>query len=74
MPEPSTLLANIPGFVKDGECYTLDELQSRLQLGRAAWRTARQHGLPVRLVGRRKLVLGRDVLAWLESQPLDIAA
>lgn len=74
MPESSTLLATVAGVVSASEIYTLEELQSRLQLGRAAWRTARQQGLPVRRVGRRKLVMGRDVIAWLESQPLDIAA
>jgi len=74
MPESSALLANIPGVIAASECYTLDELQSRLQLGRAAWRTARQQGLPVRVVGRRKLVLGSDVLAWAETLPLDVAA
>lgn len=74
MPETPSLLANVPGVIDASQCYTLDELQSRLQLGRAAWRTARRQGLPVRIVGRRKLVLGRDVLAWAETLPLDVAA
>jgi hypothetical protein len=60
-----------PGIVTADAVYTLDEAQRRLRLGKQAWRTARLASLPVRQVGRRRYVLGRDVLEWLSAQPVD---
>ncbi len=51
------------------EVITLDELSARLGLGTAAIRTARGKGLRVRRIGRRKFVVGRDLIAYLEAQP-----
>lgn len=59
------------GLVDANHAYTLDELQARLGLGKAAWRTARREGLPVRRVGKRGFVLGSDVLEWLRGHPVE---
>jgi hypothetical protein len=65
------LLTIPPGVIEAGAVYTLAEVQRRLQLGKAAWRTARREGLPLRVVGRRKYVLGADVMTWIASRPVD---
>jgi hypothetical protein len=65
-------LDNAPGFIDRWSVYTIDEVKKRLRLGHHAWRTARSEGLPVRPVGRRKYVLGSDVLSWLETKPCDL--
>lgn len=60
------------GYVEADSLYTLEEFQGRLRLGKQAWRTARAQGLPVRVVGRRKYVLGVDALQWMQAQPVDL--
>jgi hypothetical protein len=60
-----------PGVIEAAAAYTLEEIQARLQLGKAAWRSARREGLPVRRVGRRGYVVGADLIAWLQKQPAD---
>lgn len=56
-----------PGHIS-GDClYTLSEIQERLKLGQHAMRQARRAGLPVRRIGRRAYVLGRDVMEFVES-------
>lgn len=62
-----------PGFIGEGEMYTLGEIQERLGLGAHAWRTARKEGLPVRAVGGRKYALGRDVIEWIGLKPVDVS-
>ena len=57
-----------PGVIRADEAYTLDELANRLGLGRAAIREARRRGLPIRTVGRRRFILGSDVLAFIAKQ------
>lgn len=54
--------------VREGEIVPLAELGFRLGLGPSAIRTARRQGLKVRRIGRRKFVLGRDLIAFLESR------
>lgn len=56
-----------PGLVSSDCLYTLDEIRDRLGLGQAAMRQARRAGLPVRKIGRRRYVLGRDLLAYVEA-------
>lgn len=50
------------------ELLTLDELRDRFGLGTAAMRTARRQGLKVRQVGRRRFVLGKDLLDFVERR------
>lgn len=50
------------------EVVTLAELSARLGLGPSALRMARRKGLRIRRIGRRKFVLGRDLVAFLEAQ------
>jgi hypothetical protein len=59
-PEPA-------GLITADALYTLGEIQQRLKLGQHAMRQARRAGLPVRRIGRRAYVLGRDVIAFLDS-------
>lgn len=56
-----------PGVVQSDCLYTLAEVQERLKLGQAAMRQARRAGLKVRTIGRRRFVLGRDLLEYAES-------
>jgi len=55
-----------PGIVTADALYTLAEIQERLKLGQAAMRQARRAGLRVRKIGRRRYVLGRDVLEYVD--------
>ena len=59
--------ADAPGVVSADCLYTLDEVRDRLKLGQAAMRQARRAGLKVRKIGRRRYVLGRDLLAFVET-------
>jgi hypothetical protein len=56
-----------PGLITSDALYTLSEVQERLKLGQHALRMARRAGLRVRRIGRRGYVLGRDVMAFVES-------
>ena len=55
------------GHISADQMYTLDEIKRRLGLGVAAMRQARRNGLAVRYIGRRGYVLGKDILAYVES-------
>ena len=68
MPKPAaTNASERPGEIAADSMYTLEEIQKRLGLGQAAMRTARRAGLKVRRIGRRGYVLGKDLLAYVES-------
>ena len=56
-----------PGHITADSLYTLAEIQDRLKLGQHAMRQARRAGLKVRRIGRRAFVLGRDVMAFIDS-------
>lgn len=58
------------GYMTVGEAdiLPLRVLATRLGLGPAALRTARRQGLKVRKIGRKKFVLGRDLVAFLGSR------
>ena len=55
-----------PGEISADRLYTLQEIENRLGLGRAAMRTARRQGLRVRRIGRRGYVLGRDMIDYVD--------
>jgi len=67
MARNATARPGAPGFVWADGVYTLVEIQTRLRLGQHAMRQARRAGLRVRRIGRRAYVLGRDLMAFLES-------
>lgn len=52
------------GEISANGMYTLAEIRARLGLGSYALREARRRGLPVRKIGRRSYVLGKDILAF----------
>ena len=56
-----------PGVISADSLYTLGEVRERLKLGEAAMRQARRAGLKVRTIGRRRYVLGKDLLDFVES-------
>ncbi len=58
-----------PRALHENEIVPLPELAKRLGLGPSALRAARRQGLKVRRIGRRKFILGRDLVAFLESRP-----
>jgi hypothetical protein len=59
-----------PGFLAADGVYTLEETRSRLQVGKAAWRSLRDAGFPtVKLPGvQRRYVLGHQVITWMAGQ------
>ena len=58
--------SDAPGLVSADCLYTLAEVQERLRLGQAAMRQARRAGLRVRKIGRRRYVLGRDLMTYVD--------
>ena len=54
----------VAGEISADGMYTLTEIRARLGLGIYALREARRQGPPVRKIGRRCYVLGRDILAF----------
>jgi hypothetical protein len=56
-----------PGVIHSGDVYRLDEFLSRMQWGKHAWRTARQHGLKPCYAGGRAYVRGVDVIRHLDA-------
>jgi len=67
MPSANAPLDRVPGLITADTLYTLHELKVRLGLGTHAMRSARRSGLKVRYIGRRALVLGRDVIEFVEK-------
>jgi hypothetical protein len=63
------LLPDLPGEIREGSAYRLDELKRRLGLNDDALRKARRKGLRARKVGRRKLYIGSEVIAFLKGCP-----
>lgn len=63
------LLPDAAGAVRSDEAYRLDDLKRRLGLNDDALRKARRAGLKARKVGRRKLYLGDEVIAFLRQCP-----
>ena len=55
------------GAVSTNELLTLDQVKTRLGMGTAALRAARQNGLPVHYVGRRGFVAGDSLIRWIKS-------
>ena len=57
----------IPGVISDKDVYTTRELRRRL--GLSAWSVWRMSlkGLKVHRIARRKFVMGRDFIAYLDS-------
>jgi hypothetical protein len=56
---------DIAGEIHADSMYTLSEIHARLGLGTYALRQARKQGLPVRKIGRRSFVLGKDLLSFV---------
>ena len=60
-----------PGVIRDGETYTLAELESRSGLGRFALRQLRIKGLIVRRISGRAFVRGEDFNRFLVEVTTD---
>ncbi len=54
------------GRIEAHHLYTVAEFRRRLNWGDHAWRTARREGLPVRRIGKRAYVSGREAIEWIE--------
>ena len=61
------------GPIRSDELYPLRELCRRLGLGTKGWRTLRNSGVPVRIVGKQRFVLGSELLRHFEALPVDEA-
>ena len=62
---PSTIQSS-SGSIRADELYTLPAVEKRLGFGVTAMRTARRNGLPVRYIGRKGFVAGKDLLEYFE--------
>jgi hypothetical protein len=51
------------------KAYPLAEFARQTGMNKAALRSARRSGLPVRYHGNKGFVLGADFLQWLDSLP-----
>ncbi len=67
----TTTTGDALGAIHAEEAYPLREMCRRLGLGPKGWRTLRNTGLPVRIVGRQRFVLGRDLIDHLASLPVE---
>jgi len=67
MAETQPDVAVSDGVVTADGIYTLREIRQRLKLGPHALRMARRSGLKVGRIGRRAYVLGRDLIAFIET-------
>ena len=57
----------IPGHIGSSDLYTIAEVKRRLGLSSwAVWR-ARRSGLKVYKISRRRYILGKDFIAFVES-------
>jgi hypothetical protein len=56
------------GVITAGELYTVAELRRRLRLGVGTVRQMRRDGVPMHSIGNRQLVLGADVIRWLQGK------
>lgn len=65
--EITTPPTNPLGEIQDGAAYPLEVFKRRFGLNDDAIRKAKRKGLKLRTIGRRKFVLGKDALAFLES-------
>ena len=57
----------IPGAIGANDLYTIDELRRRLGLSSWSVRRARRRGLRTFKIARRRYVLGKDFIAYLEG-------
>jgi hypothetical protein len=57
------------GVIRSDEAYTLEEVKLRLNLTDSAWWSLISRGLPHKQIGKRKMVLGEDILKYLRAQP-----
>lgn len=53
--------------IRADECYPLPVFKKLTGMGAAALREARRKGLPVRRIGLRAFVLGRDFMEFVEN-------
>jgi hypothetical protein len=57
------------GVIREGEAYTLAAFKRRLDLTDSAWWAMIKSGIPHKIIGKRKVILGKDVLAFLATLP-----
>ena len=62
---------NTIGMINTSDLYTVKAFRTRLNLTESAWRSMRDHGLPVIRLGKRAYISGRDAVAFLETCPND---
>ena len=67
---PTTVKPDL-GVISESESYPLPVFQQMAGLSNWALRKARQRGLLIRVVGRRKYVCGRDWAEYLATAPTE---
>lgn len=56
-----------PGVIRESESYTVAEFRRRAGLGDFAFREVRRAGLRIIAVGKKRYVLGKDWIAFLND-------
>lgn len=64
----SSAATNTENVIRSDELYPLDEACRRMLWKKAALRAARRRGLKVRYTGRNGYILGKDLIAFIESE------
>lgn len=55
------------GVIRSNCAYTLEACGRLFGIGRPAIRAARQQGLKVKRIGKRRFILGKDLIEFIES-------
>ena len=57
-------LSEETGVIRDNEAYTLAAFKRRLDLTDSAWWALVKTGMPHKIIGKRKIILGKDALKF----------
>ena len=61
-------MSRTPGVIDAAQAYTIAEFRRRMGIGDFAMRQLRRDGLRVVEIGRKRFILGRSWLKFLEEQ------
>ncbi|MDA1054535.1 MAG: hypothetical protein O3C40_29225 [Planctomycetota bacterium] len=67
-----TTTPRTPGVIRADEAYTVAEFRRRAALGDYAFREVRRAGLRIISIGKKRFILGRDWLEFLNTQQGDV--
>lgn len=66
---PQAPAHEMAGVVRLDEMYTLESFKRRMNISDSAWRAMSDEGFPHKIRGKRKYILGKDAIAYMDSLP-----